>query len=1128
MSHSFASRIKSKIFQNSNSKNNVKNNTNDSQISLRKIPNKVIKKDIKTSQLWESSVEADNEYGVNHEDEELNEDKINSDYSSFVENEYIPFPQESKEEKEPNNTTNANEYIKGRNDVKIKKVNKVKSTMDPINNENATGKQSKLRLFRKKMSIPDLNFITRVNDSKGSKIDLIEEDNNITDTNLDKAYTSNSNTNTTSREIQRTLLSHNRTKSFPFNSESNNEHSFSVYRTKSNTLYTSDIRFRDSEENIIVRKVQSDTFHSNDNYAPSPTISRTNTGSSFSSHYSGGTIIRSTTRSPVGRGRSRTLDTSDFSKKNPEPQAGLPLREKKNSSTSSLTARIVSSYSGTFSNKFSRSRSNSQVQNGMSVTSTNTSSNSSTTSKHELSRTLSSHRGSNSSTHLPSMFSSSPNPSGSTRKRSGSFANAISSLVNLKTNSASSVRVLLNDECQQKSTTLADLPPVPEPALTDSYKDYLVRISQYEKYIAVILTNKDDTFKKKVLNYFLKNCFDFSDMPLDVALRELLMFLELPKETQQIDRLLLEFSRVYYQEQVTQSTFSGWYNEDQVYFIVFSLLMLHTDFYNVNNRSKMLKEEFINLVHNDIECSGNKVPTEVLSYFYDNIITKESPKFDMSNLGFGFEDKSDETVEKNSKEMSALEIYLTPSIPKLVIYSPKSIISGKLLSSGNWPPVPQINIGRSASNSLSTYLGYSSNPSSNSNNLNSIKDDIDLYSHICNNTLSEVNMEKEVIKVWDTQCVNKSFSRNNVDQCSKYFSILNDVKGDYLRINRNHFEKIAHLNYELMNEVDDPYLHLKIIHMGKINSLISSKKFTLVGSNSKANWKQEYGILTSYGLLIFDNFEWIVPKSVTDKVTNASNYIIDYCFGTSLLSESIIDCNGLLAIVSKEEVGKFSFSSILSTDTGDDMQEDLGMENSQIKLFNELLNKEDSDKLLFIHSPTKKYIWRCSDINDKNKWVNAINLVATYSHCFVEMNSIPNTVVSLMKIKITDKLEKLVISKQNNIEKLKTLQEKLSFYHLAIPMSSKTRNDLIFHIRQLAVKMDWLLYKIKRNAVYIDIARQMEPNNSKNSSYISAKKNSLIENVFLSESSLQRCITDDSSILADNSVVINTEEMLKF
>lgn len=75
------------------------------------------------------------------------------------------------------------------------------------------------------------------------------------------------------------------------------------------------------------------------------------------------------------------------------------------------------------------------------------------------------------------------------------------------------------------------------------------RISNYGKFIGIILTLKNDPYKSNCLNHFLSKYFDFVDDSIDISLRELLIFLELPKEAQQTDRLLTEFGRIYYKQQ---------------------------------------------------------------------------------------------------------------------------------------------------------------------------------------------------------------------------------------------------------------------------------------------------------------------------------------------------------------------------------------------------------------------------------------------------------------------------------------------------------------------------------------------------------------------------------------------------
>ena len=95
---------------------------------------------------------------------------------------------------------------------------------------------------------------------------------------------------------------------------------------------------------------------------------------------------------------------------------------------------------------------------------------------------------------------------------------------------------------------------------------------------------------------------------MDMAIRKLLMEVELPKETQQIDRCLQGFANRYHECN------PGIYaSPDQAYFIAFSLLILHTDVFNKNNKHKMQKPDYLK------NTRGEGIFDEILECFYDNI-----------------------------------------------------------------------------------------------------------------------------------------------------------------------------------------------------------------------------------------------------------------------------------------------------------------------------------------------------------------------------------------------------------------------------------------------------------------------------------------------------------------------------
>ncbi|KAJ8456537.1 hypothetical protein ONZ45_g18682 [Pleurotus djamor] len=112
-----------------------------------------------------------------------------------------------------------------------------------------------------------------------------------------------------------------------------------------------------------------------------------------------------------------------------------------------------------------------------------------------------------------------------------------------------------------------------------------------------------------MLNNTYIDQFDFTSDPLDVALRKLLMDVGLPRETQQIDRVIEAFATRY--KQCNPNLYTS---EDHPYILAFSLIMLHTDAFNKSNKRKMTKADYIK----NTRLPG--VASEVLDCFYDNIV----------------------------------------------------------------------------------------------------------------------------------------------------------------------------------------------------------------------------------------------------------------------------------------------------------------------------------------------------------------------------------------------------------------------------------------------------------------------------------------------------------------------------
>lgn len=89
---------------------------------------------------------------------------------------------------------------------------------------------------------------------------------------------------------------------------------------------------------------------------------------------------------------------------------------------------------------------------------------------------------------------------------------------------------------------------IPERQEGDTPARYLVRLEEAVSRgaVAITLSKSDDDFSKNVLRSYMRG-FKFFGDPLDMAIRKLLMEVELPKETQQIDRVLQSFADRYHE-----------------------------------------------------------------------------------------------------------------------------------------------------------------------------------------------------------------------------------------------------------------------------------------------------------------------------------------------------------------------------------------------------------------------------------------------------------------------------------------------------------------------------------------------------------------------------------------------------
>lgn len=92
----------------------------------------------------------------------------------------------------------------------------------------------------------------------------------------------------------------------------------------------------------------------------------------------------------------------------------------------------------------------------------------------------------------------------------------------------------------------------------------------------------------------------------------------LPREAQQIERIMESFANRYYSNNPT-----AFEHQDTAFVLSFSLIMLNTDAHNPNVTQKMTLDQFV--ANNKGINNGKDLPLELLTTLYENIVNNEIP-----------------------------------------------------------------------------------------------------------------------------------------------------------------------------------------------------------------------------------------------------------------------------------------------------------------------------------------------------------------------------------------------------------------------------------------------------------------------------------------------------------------------
>lgn len=173
----------------------------------------------------------------------------------------------------------------------------------------------------------------------------------------------------------------------------------------------------------------------------------------------------------------------------------------------------------------------------------------------------------------------------------------------------SSLSVSEDERSRSQPPPTPSVKDLPEINADEDIEHWLMRLRAVVARSGLLsaLTLRNDSHFQSARHLYIRK-FDFKTDALDVALRRLLLESSLPKESQQIDRVIEAFARRY-----VECHPDLFLDPDHPYVIAFSLMMLHTDVFNKHNKSKMSKADYVR----NTRMEG--LPPVVLETFYDNI-----------------------------------------------------------------------------------------------------------------------------------------------------------------------------------------------------------------------------------------------------------------------------------------------------------------------------------------------------------------------------------------------------------------------------------------------------------------------------------------------------------------------------
>ncbi|KAH3667143.1 hypothetical protein OGAPHI_002792 [Ogataea philodendri] len=612
-----------------------------------------------------------------------------------------------------------------------------------------------------------------------------------------------------------------------------------------------------------------------------------------------------------------------------------------------------------------------------------------------------------------------------------SILNSLTSFMKKRTPTSRTASSTKLEEMAELSTD--DLPPKEESETAAQYLDRILDLYPVTALCSSLLT-RDSDFNRLCVREYLDRYFNFENEPIDLSLRKFLMINELPKETQQIDRVIYEFGR-HYSAQHQNAVVS----QDYCYVLTYSLLMLHTDRFNQNNKRKMAKYEFVDnlIVTLQQEEDWNKfgdlarvIVKAILEYYYDNITY--APFVNIQK------DQSDKVLESLNNHAIPMPYPLGNFLNNTVSAPGAVNLTRKRSSTFRW--------NTALIDPYDYIIGNTIDSLKINANLSVENPFVLTYGEPNPNDIigSQIKSDKQYL---DDRLLNKFVTALKSDHCSMLLKIANSKAGF---LNGHKTELV---NYGDYDKVGEEYTIARVFKIGMI-----TRQETKLLSNYKS-WKRYFCVLTSVGLLFFKNVSLLKMKYVVNSKGEKSVVLEENLNNTPLLESfepSFVIPSGSFAIRMKKN----------------------------LKL-DDMLNECQSSHLrhctFYIYGKHSKDMYLVDNQYELVSWINSINCLSALDPVTLSIEKLDlpyedeviREVISLKVLTIQERLEKL----KQSIETCKAVLEDyfvmMNRISVLTPFQAKTRETLASAIKLFEVKIEWTWFEISRNSMFTEIIERV-------------------------------------------------------